>query len=446
MTTTLSRASSTEPQFAALDQALKSFEQLSERTPEERAAHALDLDAPGAELPPALAKHINKALQTKSEGIPAEFENAWAWAAHWVKENGVTLPPDTSYYRSLRNWFCYQVNMHKKDKLSKKSSELLASHGIDLSKYRADNTGRGQRMDDDFFIAELRKHFAVHNTYNLTEDSSPDLQKWQTRLLDSYRAGGASTRMRNIAVQLPGFTYGQWLRPGEAPVPSNQYSWWARAAEFRIATQDCPAFRGRIDLATPAHLREWASEQIGMAGRKLLTPRQRGELMTLNLIARTEYKLSQQKSVALAIARGHGNVTKHFGKRERDVKTFLGATLLAHLLRSNAELTTVYSSLSIAPAQFARMRAELAPLMLQIVSLSTKTNLNILRRIYRNFNEEFEALKNVSELPCAAYENLRPTQAKRIEQLATVILQIRDGMRRINVRQDLVRTEALQAH
>lgn len=446
MTTNLSRATNTKPLFANLDQALNRFEQLSERTPQERAAHAVNLVAPGAELPPALAKHIHKALQTRSQGIPAEFENAWAWAAHWVKQNGVTLPPDTSYYRGLRNWFCYQVNMHKKDKLSKKSSEMLARYGIDLSKYRANNTGRGQRMDDDFFIAELRKHFAIHDTYNLTEDSCPDMQKWQTRLLNSFCTGGTSTRMRNIAAQLPGFTYGQWLRPGEAPVPSYQYSWWARAAVFRIATQDCPAFRGRIDVATPAHLREWAYEQINMARRKLLTPRQRGELMSLNLIARTEYKLSQQKSVTLALARGHGNVTTHFGKRERDVKTFLGATLLAHLLRSNAELTTVYSSLRIAPAQFARMRADLAPLMPQIVSLSTKTNLNILRRIYRNFNEEFEALKNLSELPCAAYENLRPTQAKRIEQLATVILHIRDGMRRINVRQDLVRSEAPQVH
>ena len=295
-------------------------------------------------------------------------------------------------------------------------------------------------------LAELDKHFAEHGTYNLTEACSADLQKWQTRLLDSYRAGGTSTRMRNIAVQLPGFTYGQWLRPGEAPVPSNQFSWWARAAEFRIATQHCPAFRGRIDLATPAHLREWASEQIGLAGRKLLTPRQQGELLTLNLLARHGYKLSQQKSVALALARGHADVTMHLGKRERDVKTFLGATLLAHLLRSKADLTTVYSSLSIAPAQFARMRSELGPLMLQIVSLSTKTNLNILRRIYRKFNEEFAALKSISELPCAAFENLRPTQAKRIEQLATVILQISDAMRRINVRQDLVRSEASKAH
>ena len=153
MTTTLSRATSTEQQFAALDLALKSFERLSKSTTEEREAHDLELDAPGADLPPALAKHINKALQTKSEGIPAEFESAWAWAAHWVKENGMTLPPDTSYYRSLRNWFCYKVAMHKKCTLSKKSSQLLASYGIDLSKYRADNTGRGQRMDDNFFIA-----------------------------------------------------------------------------------------------------------------------------------------------------------------------------------------------------------------------------------------------------------------------------------------------------
>jgi hypothetical protein len=156
--------------------------------------------------------------------------------------------------------------------------------------------------------------------------------------------------------------------------------------------------------------------------------------------------LSQQKSVALAVARGSNIVTQHFGKRERDVKTFLGATLLAHLLRSNAELTTIYSTLSIAPAQFARMREALVPLMLQIVSLSTRTNLHTLRKIYRDFNEEFESLRNVGELPSAAYESLRPTHAKRIEQLASVILQVRDAMRRINVRQDLLRVKAMQTH
>lgn len=448
MTTSLSRARNNASQtpFETLSQALQSFDRLTQSTHDDRASHALDIKAPEVEIPKKLAKHVNKALHTKAKGIPAEFENAWAWAAHWIKENGVTLPPDTSYYRSLRNWFCYQVNMHKKNKLSKKSSELLARHGIDLSQYRADNTGRGQRMNDECFIGQLRQHFDQHGTYNLSEDSSEGLQLWQTRLLDSYRASGMSKRMRTIAAQLTGFTYGQWLRPGDACIPSNQYSWWARAAEFRIATQNCPAFRGRIDLATPAHLREWASEQISLTNRKLLSSRQRGELMALNLIARTEHKLSQQKSVALAFARGYGDDIKSFGIRERDVKTFLGSTLLAHLLRSNAELTTVYSKLSISPAQFAKMRAELDPLMPQIASLGTKTNLNILRKIYRNSNKELEALKNISELTFEASESLRPAHAKRIEQLAVVIMKVRDAMCRINVRQDLVCSDALRLH
>ncbi|MFC6282104.1 MULTISPECIES: hypothetical protein [Polaromonas] len=444
MSTSISSAKSGPQQFAALDQALKNFDRLSVRPPAGQPAHAPDLDAAGAELPPLLARHISKALNTTSQGIPPEFANAWEWAASWVSENGVTLPPDTSYYRGLRNWFCYQVSMNKKNKLSAKSRALLAQHKIDLSKYRADNTGRGHRMDDDFYIHALRQHHAKHNTYDLNADCSPDLLQWQKRLLDSYFAGGTSTRMRGIALQLAGFTYGQWQRPGEAPIPSNQYSWWLRAGEFRIATQDRPAFRGRIDLTTPAHLREWASEQIGLAGKRQLSPRQRGELMTLNLITRSEHRLSQQKSVALAMARGTHNESQIFGKRERDLKTFLGATLLAHLLRSNAELSTVYGTLSIAPAQVARMRDELAPLMEQIVSLSTKTNLNALRKIYGTFTEEFEGSKTLVALPGAAIETLRPKQAKRIEQLANIVIQVRDAMRRINVRQDLARADALQ--
>jgi hypothetical protein len=446
MITHISRLKSAPKNFAALDQALKSFEQLSDRTTEERVAHALDLDAPGAELPPALAKHIDKALHTRSQGIPDEFDSAWAWASDWVKKNGVTLPPDTSYYRGLRNWFCFQVSMYKKKKLSDKSKDLLARYNIDLSLYRADNTGRGHRMNDDLFIQTLRQHHTTHGTYDLNCDSNPNLLKWQTRLLDSYRAGGTSSRMRNIALQLPGFSYGQWLRPGDPPVPSNQFSWWARAADFRAATHDCPAFRGRIDPATPTHLREWASEQIGLTGRKLLTPRQRGELMSLNLIARAEHRISQAKALALAKARGTDNVTQFFGKRERDLQTFLGATLLAHFLRNNTELTTIYSTLSIAPAQFSRARTALAPLMVEIVSLSTKVNLNRLRKVYRTFHEEFEAVKNACELPAAAFAELRPKEAKRIERLAAVILGLRDTMRRINIRQDLAREDVAQMH
>lgn len=85
--------------------------------------------------------HVRKALQTKAQGVPALYANAWEWAAAWIASNGVTLPPDTSEYRSLRNWFCYQVSNFKKKKLSPQSEELLQRYGIDLSLYRADNTG-----------------------------------------------------------------------------------------------------------------------------------------------------------------------------------------------------------------------------------------------------------------------------------------------------------------
>lgn len=443
MSTAISRPESAAKHFENLNQALKGFDRV--RADASEVPSILTL-TPEMRMPAALAKHVTKSLHTRSNGIPDSFDNAWAWAAHWIKVNGVTLPPDTTEYRSLRNWFCYQVNMFKKNKLSEKSRALLTRHGIDLSLYRADNTGRGHRMNDDQLIQELLQHHAHHHTYDLNADSSADLKQWQTRLLDSYRAGGTSTRMRKIAAQLPGFVYGHWMRPGEVPIPSTQYGWWSRAAEFRIATQDCPAFRGRIDLATPAHLREWASEQIGLAAKRQLSPRQRGEMMTLNLLSRTHHQLSQQKSLALSKARNSDNVTQLFGKRERDVKTFLGATLLAHLLRSNAELTTVYSTLSVPPAQFAKMRDELAALMPQIESLSTKTNLHLLRKIYRNYHDRFESMKRVSELPSTAFEGMRTSQARRIEQLAGVILQLRDSMRRINVRQDLVRCDVVHSH
>ena len=446
MPTGVPRSAAKRYDFAPLNQAPFFYSRVSEPEQLETAGHALDLEPTKSDLTATVLNQVNKALQTSSQGIPPEFANAWEWAAHWVRANGVTLPPDTSHYRGLRNWFCYQVNRYKKNQLSAKSRVSLAAYGIDLSKYRAENTGRGERMNDDLYVQALRQHFVEHGTYNLHENCGAGLLQWQTRLLNSYTARGTSTRMRHIAVQLTGFAFGQWLRPGEPSIPDEQLDWWTHAAEFQLATQDCPAFRGRIDPATPRHLRTWALAQITLADRRSLSPRQRGELLSLNLLARPAHRMSQRKSAELARARGAQTARPPFGERERDLKTFLGATLLAHLLRSNAKLTAIYSTFCITPAQFARIRNALTPLMLQIVSLSTKTNILGLRKTYRLHSSTFDALQCATELPSEAYEAFRPSKAKRIEQLAAVILQIRDAMRRIDVQQDLLRPDLPFAH
>lgn len=414
------------------------------------AQRVFSLDQPELQVPPSLSRRTKKLLSTRSRGVPPQYANAWHWAGEWVKTHGVTLPPDTSEYRSLRNWFCYQVNMHKNNKLSPRSRELLAKHGIDLSLYRAPKTGRGQLLDDKALVMQLRHHHKITGSYDLTEQAEEELLMWQRRLLQAYLSRGTSERMQAIAAQLPGFRYGLWMRPDDKPVPRSQMGWWYRAADFRSATRECPAFRGRVDPRTPVYLASWAREQIEAAGRKQLSSRQRGELISLGLLPSGEVHRSKEREVALAQARESlmtpASAQPHFGRRERNLKTFLGTTLLARLLQRNAPLRDIYSSLLISPMQFERVRTAIAMITVALVSLASRHALRDVRGAYQLHSTAFDAAASADDLAEDVFEHLPAAQADRARRLAAVLLEVREQMRVINVRQGLPAAAQLQSH
>jgi len=386
-----------------------------------------------------LVKQVQHALATKAQGIPAEFADAWEWAAHWTQHHGVTLPPDTNELRSLRNFFCYQMSMFKKNKLSAKSAAKFAKHGIDLARYKAPGTGSGKRLDDEACLQHLKAHYAAHGTYDLHAGCTALLLTWQIRLLKTYCASGQSARMRAIAAALPGFSFGSWLKPGETPIPSSEYGWWAIAREFRVAAKTKPAFRGKVDPAMSVKLRTWASEQLALQKQGLLSARQAGELRSLQIAARPSHRRSQEKAALLASARSHDSLgdAEMRGKCQRDVTTFLGATLLVTMVRHGAASTNIYRKLCVYPAQYARMAAAMEPFIQRLDAMATKSNLTRVRAIYKDDPKLCESMFKMGKLPVNAYADLTADQGERIALLAQGILQVRDTMRRMNVRQDL---------
>lgn len=251
----------------------------------------------------AIVRRAQRAAATRAGGIPAQFAHAWAWAADWVSKNGVTLPPDTNEYRSLRNWFSYQVNAYNKGTLSERSKILLTQYNIDLSLYRAPNTGRGQLADDAAMILRMEELHAISGSYDMPAEAGEDLIQWQARLLECFRTRGSSARLRAIEARLPGLRIGMWLRPDETPIPAQQLNWWAQAEQFRVATASCQAYAGVVDPRTPAPLVVWAFDQRRAFDEGRLSQRQKGELRALGVLPNQDSVRNRERSAALAKAR-----------------------------------------------------------------------------------------------------------------------------------------------
>lgn len=395
---------------------------------------------------PGTINRIKKILTTTSRGVPAEYENAWHWAGAWVAENGVTLPPDTTELRSLRNWFCYQVNSFKKGRLSDISRSLLEHYNIDLALYRAPNTGRGTMLDDDAMVNEMLKLHSTTGSFTPQADAAPELLEWQRRLLECFMARGTSGRMRTIASKLPGFSFGAWLRPGEAPVPTSQDSWWATAQAFKVATAKCPAFRGVIDTNTPKHLATWATDQITAASSGRLSPRQRGELLTIGILTTHEHKRSAERAEALMVVRaelGAANSSQH----DRDLNTFLGTALLVRLIGRSADLKEIYSTLGITPIQYSRILQSLAPVLARIADLQDLHRLNMARQLYKENPLEFNSARSGRELPDHIYQDQPKVAGARLKALVDLLLEARETLRAVNVRQTGINRKGnLSAH
>lgn len=399
----------------------------------------IHLDQAGFEesVTSSLERRAQRAAATRAGGIPPQFAHAWAWAADWVASNGVTLPPDTNEYRSLRNWFSYQVNAFKKGTLSERSKTLLAKYDIDLSLYRAPNTGRGTLIDDSAMIHRMAEIHAISGSYDMPAEAPPELIQWQARLLECFRMRGTSARMRAIEASLPGLRIGTWLRPDETPIPARQLGWWARAQEFRNATAEFQAYAGVVDPRTPAYLTLWAFDQRRACDEGVLTLRQKGELRALGLLANQDAARSRQRAGALAQARAAfgGEMATAHANRDRSLKSFAGVCLYMRMAQRNAPLRHFYAMFALNPVHLHRVQSALNLLMVPMIALATPHRLGQLRAIYAKHRAHFDIASNVQELPEGIFGTDAGDQALR--RLADLAFEVREQTRALDVRQDL---------
>lgn len=386
----------------------------------------------------AIVRRAQRAAATRAGGIPAQFAHAWAWAADWVSKNGVTLPPDTNDYRSLRNWFSYQVNAYNKGTLSERSKALLTQYSIDLSLYRAPNTGRGQLADDAAMILRMEELYAISGSYDMPAEAGDDLIQWQARLLECFRTRGSSARLRAIEARLPGLRIGMWLRPDETPIPAQQLDWWAQAEQFRVATASCQAYAGVVDPRTPAPLVVWAFDQRRAFDEGRLSQRQKGELRALGVLPNQDSVRNRERSAALAKARAAFAASMGATptqSRDRDLRSFAGVCLLMRMVQRNAPARDFYPMFGLDPVQLARINTALELLMVPVVALATPHRLGQLRSLYAKHRSDFDVATNVQDLPEGVFGTAAAEQALR--RLANLAFEIRDQIRELGLQQDL---------
>lgn len=294
--------------------------------------------------PVALKNRLEKITTTSSHGLPPGFENSFAWAAHFVAKNGMTLPPDTNEYRSLRNWFCYKLNQWKKGQLGAPNIEKLGEYNLDFSLYEATNTGKGHRLPDapmiDLMLAWVKKH----NTYDLDPTASSALLDWQEKLIYRYISDGPSIRHKSITAFLPGLEFFSWRKPTN-PAWSAEFSQWCKSAsEYEIAMEGFRPFRGELHPDTP---KKWRDFSVLMQSRfkvSNVSDRQRGWMIGVGLTANnTNIRVSEERSQALVDFNGGDSSIAQYGRKDIRLTSMLGALLAIRLLileRTDIEICT----------------------------------------------------------------------------------------------------------
>lgn len=309
----------------------------------------------------SVAVRAKKLASTSAQGLPKQYASSFEWAGAWVKEHGVTLPPDTPELRSLRNWFCYKMSQYKKGTLGANNTALLAKHGIDLSLYDAPNTGKGKRLPDQILVEKLRRWREVNGSYDLTAAADDDLLLWQRRILSGFEFRGRSARMAEIEAQLEGLDIAVWRRPDGRGEPTDE-AWWAMARRWRQQNEATPAYRGTLDPRTPEDLSNWAAAQA-RAARKL-SSRQVGELRSLGLLPDRERARLKVREAATTLVKHVERVAEDgYGHRERSLNTFFGVCMYLRLITQGTPLTDIYASLAITPHSHQRLLSALNPLM-----------------------------------------------------------------------------------
>jgi hypothetical protein len=345
---------------------------------------------------PGLTKRIANAVSTTSLPIPQQFNGSrLEWAADWCKSNGVTLPPDTSEYRSLRNWFCFQLQRWKKNKHTCDEALTLLEAGIDFAKYRAPNTGKAIMEPDEVYMKLLVAWKLEHGSFDLTADAPPDLQTWQKKTLTRFYVAGRSERLKKFESQVPGFRFALWRAPHEKPFSRGLLDWMNDARAFELAAGTTPAFRGNFDPRMDPKLVEWGKRQQEHCEMFRIPPRMRGVLHDLSiLINRSEIAQNTARETLLAAERDYA--PSKIGGSDRRLSSFLGAALFARKVHRSASDLELMTTFAISPGALLAAR-QACERHLPIFQKSTfRAHLTACRQIF--LNAEFSTRDEFSYL------------------------------------------------
>jgi len=382
---------------------------------------------------PGVVARVVRMATTHTAPMPAEFRSEYEWAAAWVRDHGVTLPPDTTELRKLRNWFCYKVDCYRKGTLNESVQNTLALHGIDLSQYRALNTGKGEREDDEPYVLELLARMERSGTYDLDAAASPGLRNWQKRLLDQFSASGRSARATTIEARVPGLNLGRWRKPTDSR--THEDGWWATAAEFRASAAHTPAFRGALHPSTPEPLLRWAQQQQRKAAgpRGTLTSGQRGELIDLGILGspaqRAVQKIRMRAKEDLGVATRGAPVDKQ-------LDTFLGAACLVRMLAFNRPFLHLCTELAVLPADLERLLQAIAPQRSALLDFG-HSRVTKLLPICRQLDAIQPGIFTAEVLANMSFDERPAALTQPVLALGQLVAQIRDVGQRLNLPQDV---------
>lgn len=363
--------------------------------------------------------------------MPARFANKFEWAASFVQEHGMTLPPNTPELSSLRNWMCFKLNQFKKGTLGEDSIQMLEHYGLDFSRYEATNTGKGHRRPDAEVINALLAWRERTGSLDLSADAPEDLVRAHRLQTDTFSARGLTDRARKIEAEVPGLRIPLWRRHGQAPLTSADLKWWAAAYEYADLTRDTPAFLGVVHPDAPLAAAQWALQQLDHADQ--LTGLKRGFMVGQGLLVnRAGRERSKRREADLWVSRGVSLDEPEYGVKDRRLDSFLGICMYARMLETKANDKEVMAAFGINPSGLALLKANVAPLF-QGIPLKT---LQRVRLFYPDYGDQllrFKAQDPVADLVANRPAALKPIHMRCLAAIAEALAYTRTNY----IRQDI---------
>ncbi len=320
---------------------------------------------------------------SKSLPMPRHYSSKFEWAADWVGDNGMTLPPDTPELRSLRNWFCFKLNQFKKGTLGSSNEAELERWGLDFARYEATNTGKGHRPPDGLMIEMLRDWRRESGSYDLSNSSPPELITYHHRLTDTFSVRGYTERSRNIEAALDGFRIPLWRHAAQVPVTFAEQDWWNQAYYYDSATKHTPAYLGVLHPKADETAAAWAVDQISRASQ--LNALQRGFLVGQGLLVnKAARKVHQRREADRMVEAGVSLDDPQYGMKDRRLDSFLGQCMYLRMRVVKSSEKEIMAAFGIDPEAL----LELHHVVGARFEGSNVSHITDVRHLYLQFGEE----------------------------------------------------------